>query len=71
MNVLGRVFLNSRTDGKTKKRIFFVRCRRNYVLNNMPKNKLWIEQKGMTFAHDFVHSFPLFSSLLKKGKKKR
>ena len=30
-----------------------------------------IEQKGMTFDHDFSHSLPLFSSLLKKGKKKR
>ena len=25
-----------------------------------------IEQKGMTFEHDFAYSFPLFSSLLKK-----
>ena len=25
-----------------------------------------IEQKGMTFDHDFTYSFPLFSSLLKK-----
>ena len=31
-----------------------------------------IEQKGMTWNHDFGYSFPLFSSLLKKrGKKKR
>ena len=27
-----------------------------------------IEQKGMTFDPDFGYSFPLFSSLLKKGK---
>ena len=33
---------------------------------------LKIEQKGITFDHDFDYSFPLFSSLLKKsGKKKR
>ena len=34
---------------------------------------LWkIEQKGMTFDHDFGYSIPLFSSLLKNiGKKKR
>ena len=25
-----------------------------------------IEQKGMTFDHDFGYSFPLFASLLKK-----
>jgi hypothetical protein len=25
-----------------------------------------IEQKGMTFDHDFGYSFPLFSSLLQK-----
>ena len=31
MKVLGRIFINSRTDGKTE---FFVRCRRTYVLNN-------------------------------------
>ena len=30
-----------------------------------------IEQKGMTFDHDFGYYCPLFSSLLKKGKKKR
>ena len=31
-----------------------------------------IEQKGMTFDHDFVNSFSIFSSLLKKrGKEKR
>ena len=37
MNVLGRIFLNYRTDGKTERRkdgVFFVRCRRTYVLNN-------------------------------------
>ena len=44
MKVLGRIFLNSRTDGKTERRkdvkterrkdgVFFVRCRRTYVLN--------------------------------------
>ena len=40
MNVLGRIFLNSRKgrrkDGKTERRkdgFFFVRCRRTYVLN--------------------------------------
>ena len=33
---------------------------------------LMIEQKGMTFDHNFGYSFPLFSSLLKKrGQKKR
>ena len=31
MKVLGRIFLNSRTDGKT---VFFVSCRRTYVLKN-------------------------------------
>ena len=30
-----------------------------------------IEQKGVTFNHDFGHSFPLFSSLLKKSWKKK
>ena len=36
-----------------------------------PLNQL-IEQKSMTFDHDFCYSFPLFSPLLKKrGKKKR
>ena len=30
-----------------------------------------IEQKGMTFDHDFGYHFHLFSSLLKKVKKKR
>ena len=30
MNILGKIFLNYRTDGKK----FFVRCRRTYVLNN-------------------------------------
>ena len=45
MNVLGRIFLNSRKerrkDVKTERRkdvkterVFFVRCRRTYVLNN-------------------------------------
>ena len=45
MKVLGRIFLNSRKDVKTerrkdvkterrKDRVFFVRCRRNHVLNN-------------------------------------
>ena len=36
------------------------------------KNLLLIEQKGMTFDHDFSNCFRLFSSLLKKrGKMKR
>ena len=35
------------------------------------KDKYKIEQKGMTFNHDFGYSFTLFSSLLKGGKKKR
>jgi hypothetical protein len=36
---------------------------RNYVF--------WIKQKGMTFDHDFGHSFPLFSSLLNnEGRRK-
>jgi hypothetical protein len=31
-----------------------------------------IEQKGITFDHDFGHSFPLFSSRLKEeGRRKR
>ena len=42
MKVVGKIFLNSRTDGKTERRkdvkterrSFFVRCRRTYVLNN-------------------------------------
>ena len=41
MNVLGRIFLNSRKDRqkdvKTERRkdgVFFLRCRRTYVLNN-------------------------------------
>ena len=29
-----------------------------------------IEQKGMTFDHDFGYSFPFFSSLLKKKEEK-
>ena len=33
---------------------------------------LLIEQKGITFDHDFSYSFPLFSSLLKKeGREKK
>ena len=31
---------------------------------------LLIEQKGKTFDQDFGNSFPLFSSLLKKGREK-
>ena len=31
MNVLGRIFLNSRKD-RRKDGVFFVRCRRTYVL---------------------------------------
>ena len=45
MKVLGRIFLNFRKDVKTERRkdvkterrkdgVFFVRCRRTYVLNN-------------------------------------
>ena len=38
MKVLGRIFLNSckeiRKDVKTERQSFFVKCRRNYVLNN-------------------------------------
>ena len=35
MKVLGRIFLNSRKEGrKDGKTEFFVRCRRTYVLNN-------------------------------------
>ena len=30
-----------------------------------------IEQKGMTFDHDFSYSFPLWSSLIKKGRRNR
>ena len=30
-----------------------------------------IEQKGMTFYHDFGYSFVLFSSLLKKRKEEK
>ena len=30
-----------------------------------------IEQKCMTFDHDFGYSFPFISSLLKKGRKKK
>ena len=30
-----------------------------------------IEQKGMTFDHEFGYSFPLFSSLLKKRKEEK
>ena len=30
-----------------------------------------IEQKGMTFDHDFAYSFPLFSSLLKKREEEK
>ena len=37
MNVLGRIFLNSRKEGrkdvKTERMSFFVRCRRTYVFN--------------------------------------
>ena len=35
------------------------------------KNHQAIEQKGMTFDHDFGYSFPLFSSLLKKGEEEK
>ena len=31
----------------------------------------WIEQKGMTFGHNFVYSFPLFSSPLKKREEEK
>ena len=30
-----------------------------------------IEQKGMTFDHDFGYSLPLFSSLLKKKERRK
>ena len=30
-----------------------------------------IEQKGITFDHDFSYSFLLFSSLLKKGEEEK
>ena len=30
-----------------------------------------IEQKGMTFDHDFGYSYPLFTSLLKNREKKK
>ena len=36
-------------------------------MNNFLCNLLAIEQKGMTFGHDFDYSFPLFTYLLKKG----
>ena len=35
------------------------------ILSQANTNQV-IEQKGMTFDQDFVYSFPLFSSLLKK-----
>ena len=34
MNVLGRIFLNSRKD-RRKDGVFCVRCRRTYVLNKV------------------------------------
>ena len=48
MKVLGRILLNSSTDGKTERRkdvrterrSFFVRCRRTYVLKKI-ENFLW------------------------------
>jgi hypothetical protein len=30
-----------------------------------------IEQKGMTFDHDFVYSFTIFSTLIKKGEEEK
>ena len=30
-----------------------------------------IEQRGMTFEHDFIYSFPLFSSLVKKEEEEK
>ena len=39
------------------------------VLNNTIENR--IEQKGMNFDHDFGYSFPLFSSLPKKGGRRK
>ena len=34
-------------------------------------NLVLIEQKGMTFDHDFGYSFPLSSSLLKKERRRK
>ena len=42
-----------------------------YMGSNEEKSNITIKQKGMTQIHDFVYSFPLFSSLLKKRGKKR
>ena len=36
----------------------------NYICRS--SSKCVIEQKGMTFDHDFGYSFSIFSSLLKK-----
>ena len=42
-----------------------------FDLNNCQLDFRMIEQKGMTQNHGFIHSLPLFSSLIKKGKKRR
>ena len=34
-------FSYRRIDGKTERRIFFVRCRRTYVLNNLHIKREW------------------------------
>jgi hypothetical protein len=47
--------------------------RKNYMpsLQNIIITPESIEQKGITFDHNFGYSFPLFSSLLKKeGRRK-
>ena len=41
-------------------------------INSKNGGKLFrIEQKGMTFDHDFGYSFPPFSSLLKKEERRK
>ena len=41
-------------------------------INSKNGGKLFrIEQKGITFDHDFGYSFPHFSSLLKKDERKK
>ena len=41
------------------------------LADDSPGRSNKIGQKGMTFDHDYIYSFPLLSSLLKRGKKKR
>ena len=57
--------------------LMFLQCRISFIVMHIfTQNTIHgcierIEQKGMTFEHDFGYSFHLFSSLLKKERRKR